>query len=111
MTTSTQTITATTTIFFIRHIDESGDAAGAEEVYGDAKIAHLTREAASQVAADLAGDKCWGVDGDETAEDVGITYYVDAVDAEDIWSGPRREHIAARAIGVPLLEDGTYHDG
>lgn len=111
MTTATQTITATTPIYFVRHHDVSGDAAGAEEVYGDARIAHLTREAAEECAAELAADKCWGVDDDKTAEDVGITYYVDAVEAEDIWQGPRREHDAARALGVPLLEDGTFQIG
>lgn len=54
--------------------DECADEAA---LYGDMERVYNFRAEAEYYAAVLQSEAVWGVDGNETATDVGITYYVD----------------------------------
>ena len=71
------------TVFFIVRArdDESTDT---NSLFGSERIVFATEAEAEAQAESFQDDAVWGRDGDKTATEVGITYYVEAMDPSSI---------------------------
>jgi hypothetical protein len=78
--TNPATITA---IFYIVRARED-DSTDPNSLFGSERIVFATEAEAEAQADEFQTDDCWGREGDQTATEVGITYYVEAMDPSSI---------------------------
>ena len=73
-----------TALFFIVRASETDGMTPPDALFGDERIVFATEAEAEAQAESFQSDDCWGRDGDKTATEVGIDYYVEAMDPSSI---------------------------